>query len=184
MRKLTIIAVVFIMIAVLPCAYADGILLMKQPRNIDPNSYAGDISEPVQKAFILYNKGVEYLVLQVSYKGSAAEFAWLVPTPSRPEVTKVDYPVFHHLHRVTAPLVKYWFDADQKLRSWGGRSLKAAGAPLALDVDVLEEKQVGVYDIAVLKAGNENDLLQWLKQNNYQITPKLAPVLADYIRQG
>lgn len=163
-------------------ADADGVFLMKQRVSLDPKSHARDITEPVQKALIIYDNGMESLVLQVSYKGSASEFAWLVPTPSRPQVSKVDSPIFHWLHNATAPKIRYWFDADQKMRGFYQEGKVAAlGAPGGLDVHVIEEKQVGVYDIAVLRAGDADDLLQWLRQNGYQITPKLIPVVSDYI---
>jgi len=184
MRILTI-AAILILTAGLSPANADGVFLMKQRVNLDPKSHARDITEPFQKALIIYDKDMEHLVLQVSYKGNASEFVWLVPTPSRPQVSKVDSPIFHWLHNATAPKIKYWFDADQKIRGFyhGGKAA-TLGAPGGLDVRVLEEKQVGVYDIAVLRAGDADDLLQWLRQNGYQITPKLIPVVSDYIRRG
>ncbi len=185
MRTLTVVLPILVLIAGLNGANADGMLVMKHSPTLDPKSHARDITEPLQKALIVYDKGVEHLILQVSYKGSASEFAWLVPTPSRPEVAKVDAPVFHTLHSMTAPRIRYWFDANKKIRGYYGPRM-AAGAPGVggLDVDVLQEEQVGIYDIAVLRAGDANDLVKWLRQNGYQITSKLAPVLSDYVRRG
>lgn len=184
MPTLIVTAILILAAGLLP-ANADGVFLIKQRVNLDPKSHARDITEPVQKALIIYDKDVEQLILQVSYKGSASEFAWLVPTPSRPQVTKVDAPIFHWLHNATAPKIRYWFDADQKMRGFYQEGKVAAlGTPGGLDVQVIEEKQVGVYDIAVLRAGDADDLLQWLRQNGYQITPKLVPVVSDYIRRG
>ncbi len=176
---------ILMLVSGLPPVDADGVLVMKQRPNPDPKSHAHDITEPAQKALIIYNKGIEHLILQVSFKGDASDFAWLVPTPSRPEVSKVEEPVFHLLHNDTAPKIRYWFDADQKIGSFQGRKMTSAGsASPSPDVRVLEEKQVGVYDIAVLRAGDAGDLLQWLKGNGYQITPRLMPVASDYIRRG
>ncbi len=181
--------VILLVILATSCAYADGIFIKGQGAILDPASQAHDISEPSQKALIIHYKGMEELILQVSYKGDASDFAWLVPTPSRPEVTKVTEPVFHELHTATAPKVKYWFDADDKLqhgsRKFGIASDTLAGGPgFPPGVQVLEEKQVGAYDIAVLKATVADDLLQWLKRNRYQVTPEIGPVLGDYIKRG
>lgn len=187
MRVLSVATAILILAVGLLPANADGVFLVKRDIKLDPRSHARDIYEPAQKALIIYSGGVEHLILQVSYKGDASEFAWLVPTPSKPQVSKVDSPVFHSLHRATAPRVRYWFDADQKLgRLFLGGKLGAAemSTPGRLDVDVLEKKQVGVYDIAVLRAGNAEDLLQWLRTNSYQITRKLSPVLRDYVERG
>ncbi|MEN6370738.1 MAG: DUF2330 domain-containing protein [Armatimonadota bacterium] len=186
MRKLIVVATLLILASAVSQVNADGVFLMQKESNLAPGSHARDITEPIQKALVIYDKGVETLVLQVSYKGSVSRFAWLVPTPSKPKVSKVDTPVFHWLHRATAPTVRYWFDANHKLYAYGyPKSLTAViPAPGALDVQVLEKKQVGVYDIAVLRAGNAEDLLQWLRDHNYQIAPKLAPVVSDYIQRG
>ncbi|MEN6520767.1 MAG: DUF2330 domain-containing protein [Armatimonadota bacterium] len=186
MRKLIVVATLLILASAVSHVNADGVFLIDINSNLAPGSHARDITEPIQKALVIYDKGVETLVLQVSYKGSVSRFAWLVPTPSKPKVSKVDEPVFHWLHIATAPRVRYWFDATHKLYNYSyPRSLAAAmPAPGALDVQVLEKKQVGVYDIAVLRAGNAEDLLQWLRNNNYEITPKLAPAVSDYIQRG
>ena len=40
-----------------------------------------DIREPEQKAFIVFDEGVENLVLSVTYEGAVDDFVWLVPVP-------------------------------------------------------------------------------------------------------
>jgi hypothetical protein len=99
-------------------------------------------------------------------------------------VTKVDLPIFHWLHMATAPRIHYWLDADRLLMTAAGGHRGKSPQAAAPGVVVLERNVVGVYDIAVLRAGSERDLLDWLRRNSYQITPKLAPALADYIRRG
>ena len=161
---------------------ADGVYI---PRvQLDPRSHARDITEPTQKAILVHFNGKERLILQVSYRGDVSEFAWLVPTPSQPEVSKPDWPVFHELHRATAPRIRYWLEADRLLQSgmMAGRGGAKSAAPP--QVEVLERKQVGFYDIAVLRARDAQDLVTWLRTNQYAVTPKLSEVLADYIRRG
>ena len=53
---------------------SDGVFLLPAgyPASGDPRSHAPDITEPQQKALIVHNDGVEELVLQVSFKGSAS----------------------------------------------------------------------------------------------------------------
>lgn len=178
------IALVFLVVC--SCiALADGVYIPKVAADND----TADLSEPVQRAVIFHDGDQERLILQVSFSGNVSEFAWLVPTPSKPDIGehKPDSPysdteeLFKSIHLATAPRIKYWYDADDSLR------LHARGGedhPHASDVDVLERKVVGNYDVAVLQAKSAGDLLKWLRRHDYQVTPKLRPVLQDYIRRG
>ena len=146
---------------------------------------AEDITEPRQKALIIHSDGVEQLVLQVSYKGSASEFAWVIPTPSPPKVFPVDAPVFHRLSAFTDGGIAYWFKPRMLPTFGGGYAARAsAGAKSRLDVEVLKEDVVGVYDVTVLRSGDARDLFEWLKERKYQVPEALVPLAADYIRRG
>lgn len=46
-------------------------------------------------------------------------------------------------------------------------------APRA-SVQVLERKQVGAYDVAVLKATGSGALMEWLKTNRFAVPPSLC----------
>jgi hypothetical protein len=72
---------VFFIVSLPRTLLADGVFVWNQ---------GVDLYEPSQKAAILYDDGIEELVLQVKYKGKASDFGWLVPLPSRPEVTAAD----------------------------------------------------------------------------------------------
>ena len=56
-------------------AFSDGCFI---PR------YSVDITEPAQKAIIVYENNRENLILQVKYDGNVSDFAWVVPVPSYP----------------------------------------------------------------------------------------------------
>lgn len=166
-------------------AAADGCYIPK----IDPGSAARDLTEPTQKAIIVHLGGTERLILQVSFRGNVSEFAWLIPTPSRPTVTTADARLFERFHLATAPTLRYWLSADEwdeevseglLFAMAAGRTEKPAERP---KVDVLERRVIGNYDAAVLKAENEGDLLQWLRSNGYAVRDAMRPVLADYIRR-
>jgi len=74
--------------------YADGCFF---------SSYEADIREPSQKAVIVYENGVETLILQVNFMGDAQDFAWVVPAPSLPELSEADGKIFEELHYLTKP---------------------------------------------------------------------------------
>ncbi len=167
--------------ALATCACADGCYV---PR-IDPTSQYSDIYEPDQKALLIYYGGEENLFIQVGYKGRASDFVWLIPTPSVPQVLRCDFPVFHTLHEVTAPLIKYWLDPcgpNGNTFFFRARSAETCGPRTA--VEVVDQRTVGIYDVVVLHARDAGDLLLWLRTHRYMVANKAVPILSDYVRRG
>ncbi|MDQ2687517.1 MAG: DUF2330 domain-containing protein, partial [Armatimonadota bacterium] len=75
-------------------AHADGGLF---PRRPPPNSNRERtfITEPAQKAAVIYQNGRERLIISPSYQGPPGDFAWVVPVPSRPQVKILRGALFH-----------------------------------------------------------------------------------------
>lgn len=138
------------------------------------------VSEPTQTAVIVHFGVTERLILQVSFSGNVSQFAWLVPTPSRPAVSIGDGKVFKDFQRATAPSLGYWLGANE-FNSQMARSVLSARRD---SVSVLERRVIGDYDASVLKANSGDDLLEWLRANKYQVREDMKPVLADYIGRG
>jgi len=145
-------------------ALADGAFVVPNPEHTD-------IREPEQKAAIYWHDGTEDLILNASYQGAPADFAWIVPVPAKPEVEAFDGAIFHELARLTTPPPEPW-------RPMMGR--KRAAAASAPAVEVVERKEVGPYDVAVLTATDAGALSQWLKANGYRFPAEHAPVLEGY----
>jgi hypothetical protein len=51
-------------------------------------------------------------------------------------------------------------------------------------VDVLEEKTVGPYDVAILSAGDPAALVDWLNSNGYSFPEASEEIIEEYIRKG
>ena len=50
----------------------------------------GGVSSPHQRGVVIEaESGYEVLLLQTTYRGPAADFAWIIPVPGRPEPTDV-----------------------------------------------------------------------------------------------
>lgn len=182
MRFYMLVGALLLMLVAAPCAQGDGCYIPRLDPASARASYAADISEPEQKAAIAYFDGQERLILQVSHKGKASEFVWLVPTPSKPTVVKCDFPVFNMLHEATLPRLKYSFDVDKRMHDL--MHTRGGSVRRAPSVEVMERKALGFYDVAVLRARNSGDLISWLKTNGYMVKPALQPVLSDYINRG
>lgn len=132
--------------------------------------------------------------IQVTYEGSAEEFAWVVPVPEIPELfvstdtlfmeTSMRFapqfnPTFHEEGKCT---YDGWYDPygyDYGL-NWTSSSAPESGG----GVIVVDEKEVGPYETATLQAKSTADLLEWLQANDYDLPNALDPVLAPYVADG
>jgi len=155
--------------------FADGVLLPQGPY---------PIYESGQKAAIFYQDGVEHLVLSVQFHGEDLnEFGWVVPVPSLPEVEKGDPAIFRKLGDMTIPkknLLEKIMDVGSRYYYLtpmrGGMGVNSFEDS---SVQVIEEKQVGILDVAVLKAEKVQDLLDWVEENGYRF-PSSTSVRSYY----
>lgn len=128
-----------------------------------------------QRAF-LYRAGQhEHLVLSVQYEGGTGQFAWVIPTETRPQVDVQPGAPFHELEEATRVLPPVQRSASEMAP--GGAAPPTAG------VQVLERKEVGPYDVAVLKADSEGGLYQWLKTNGFPLSQNARAALDTYVRR-
>lgn len=139
---------------------------------LDNNHY---MTETDQKAAILFDKNKETLVVSTSFSGDAQNFSWILPTPSQPKITKVSKDIFSNLETLTMPEINQIMPVASYDLTTEGRG---AG------VEILEETNIGYYDITVLKSDDKNALFNWLKDNDYTYPEKGKYILDDYIRLG
>lgn len=127
-----------------------------------------------QKAFLYRTGQNEHLVLSVRYEGGSGQFAWVIPTESRPQVDVQPGAPFHELEEATRVVDIQRSDAAV---APGGAPSRTAG------VQVLERKEVGPYDVAVLRADSEGGLFQWLKTNGFPLSQNARAALDHYVRR-
>lgn len=132
------------------------------------------MQETDQKAVIFHNKNTETMILSVTFQGDAENFSWIVPTPTRPEVSKSTDELFTALAALTVPEYDY---GVMPMYSGGARDAAMAEG----GVTVLETKKVEYYDITVLEADDPEALTKWLKENKYQFPEEGKYLFDDYI---
>ncbi len=144
----------------------------------------GHVAVSDESAVIVWDSQakVEHFVRTASFSSTSAEFGFLVPTPTQPDLGEVLPATFPHLERITAPRVEY---RTQKISGSRNSMNKGTTAPApagggARNVQVLEQKRVGNFDAAVLKASDESTLQKWLSDNGYDARPELASWLKIY----
>jgi len=133
-----------------------------------------DLNEPSQKAIMCFNGEEETLILQVKYEGAPKDFAWIVPLPAKPEVDVIEDD--------QSPFAEISLYTQQRNR-WGYRGADSGVGVKSGKVQVLEQKTVGVYDIAVLASDDAAALTGWLNNNGYAFPEKRSDVLAHYTKK-
>ncbi len=55
---------------------------------------------------------------------------------------------------------------------------------LAAAVQVLARERVGIYDVTTITSKEPDALLRWLQEQGFAASPKIIPVVRDYVAQG
>ena len=163
-----ILLLVFVFILVINLVHADGWHM---------SDYQLHMEEPSQKAVISWDDGQnETMILSSAVKSDdISNFAWVIPIQSysKPEVTAGNISIFEDL-------VKYF----EKEEPYWGRAIPSLGIEGGAGVEVLESKEVDIYDITILKATNSTDLINWLNDNGYKVPEEAKAILDKYIAKG
>jgi len=138
-----------------------------------PGYYVNEIG---QKALIYYQNQTENLVVSASFNGNSQDFAWVIPTPSKPEIFKSSASLFTTLEKITETS-DYTLPLDEAMSTFGTNKSESS-------VQVIEEKTIDIYDTAILKATDDKALSQWLQDHGYTFPHDKSYMLEDYINNG
>lgn len=138
-------------------------------------------SSSVQQAYLMHFDGTETLCLQSNYRGPEVDFAWVVPVPSRPEVSKGNPAILQAMEALTRPKLAA---TDSTGFSLGCSAREVDAEEVDLGVTVLESKRIGEMESVVLSARDGKGLLQWLNDNRFHVPAGAEPVLQDYTAKG
>lgn len=125
---------------------------------------------------------MQHFIRKASFKSDAADFAFLIPTPSQPELNESGNEAFPFLQKLTAPeTVKT--QRPRGMNCGCGEVLDKAAAP-ANAVRVLEEKLVAGFNAVVLEADSAGALVSWLEEHGYAFSPEVQDWAAPYVESG
>jgi len=167
-RKYILIIIIALILIIPGKALADGMII---PPPI------GSIKETDQKAVIWHDGETETIILSIVFKGDVKEFAWVIPVPAKPDVTKGVDELFVSLDDLTSP--KRGSDINIAAPGLFGGVDRGAKS-----VTVIETKKVDIYDISVLSAQDSSDLQSWLEENGYEYPKNKEHLLRSYINRG
>jgi len=117
----------------------------------------------------------EHFIRRARFVTDSADLAFLVPTPTKPDLVDVGENVFGELQRFTNP--------PPPPQAERGAKYAAPSPRLTTDsVRVLEKKQVGNFDATILEATDARALSEWLKKNDYPSSPEIEDWLVPYLK--
>ena len=131
-----------------------------------------------QQAVIFHEANTETLIVTSDFKGNAKNFAWIIPTPTKPEVTKASDKVFTNIQKLTQPEYNYGYNLGEVMMAATSKQADNGG------VVVISQTQVDYYDVTTLLATNTQDLVNWFNENNYTYPEEYSYVLKSYIDKG
>jgi hypothetical protein len=132
------------------------------------------------------------------YRGTASEFAMVLPVPDIPERDQINVAnpaLIEHLDAYTAPRLVEYYDENPCEEMRRARMMKSAPPPVmdsaagsaptaAEGVTIEAEYEVGEYDILILSAKDSNGLLNWLNRNGYKIPAGAEQIVGAYLKRG
>lgn len=129
---------------------------------------------------------MQHFIRRASFHTLAADFGFLVPTPTPPKLTEVGDAAFQTLHTIIQPKVRHvWGGIEFVTMAGCTKTVREdiAGAAKKDEVRVLDKAKVGGFEAVVLAADDPIPLQHWLKDNGYPSTPELSGWLGPYLSQ-
>ncbi|MCP4916700.1 MAG: DUF2330 domain-containing protein [Proteobacteria bacterium] len=158
--------------------------------------------EGAQRTYVMHRKvpgvgGIETMALRPGFVGNVEDFGMLIPFPTAPAIRKIDDETFAHVEgaidppEVTVQVYDPMPMASVSRSSGAGlfgraksSEMDSMGAEQALgymEVNVVREEAVGMYEVAVLEAGSPKALERWMADNDYSYPEGMDEVVADYV---
>ncbi|MCA9514042.1 MAG: DUF2330 domain-containing protein [Myxococcales bacterium] len=127
----------------------------------------------------------------INYTGEAKDFAWILPVPSKPEISIGSNAAFQVIRGMTQPswYLQWNYDNAGQCGGWFYYPEAAAGG---VDDDgsnqggvtVVESKDVGPFATVILESSSTEELVQWLNDNGYDQPAESTPLIDHYVQQG
>lgn len=135
-------------------------------------------------------EGRQALLIQTTYHGPAADFAWVIPVPGEPGDDDVFIASSHFIDGVlkrTVPIVRTHIETPpppERTREtlMEAYDLSEPGADTSLPTVTLHRRmEVGDYDVSVLSATGPEVLIDWLNEHGYATPEEHADLLGHYV---
>jgi Uncharacterized protein conserved in bacteria (DUF2330) len=147
------------------------------------------VSIASESAIIVWDSAskTEHFIRRASFNTASSDFGFLVPTPTKPELSETEDDVFTHLAKITAPRVVTMNRPSSgggcACGGWPASPMSKGAAKPAVEV-LDEKKNLAGYDVVVLAAKDGQALTDWLAKNDYENSPALKDWVKPYLDEG
>ena len=138
--------------------------------------------------FTVNGNGTITAYVQINYTGAAPEFSWVVPVPSVPEIDVAEIETFDEIDRLTQPII---LAPPVPSCAQMPPMPMAAMAESTMDMDddmgaveILASGTAGPYAYDVVDSPDPDALVEWLNENDYQVTEDMIPLIHVYNEEG
>jgi len=170
-KNLSKLLIYFLIVSVLPTSIiADGGFV---------SDGKSDFFASSQNFVITWDQNKEILILSTKVKSeNLSNFGWIIPikTNTKPEVELGNVSIFYDLNK--------YFQPPRKLSIFSIGLLTTQGMEHMEGFEILESKELGIYDITILKATDSDKLYDWLKINNFGIKENAKQILDLYTNEN
>lgn len=126
------------------------------------------------------------MIVQISYEGTAENFAWVIPIASVPTRESLDTFPQLSLSALDAQSTPTFNPPDdcnffRSLASAADAGTQEDANSGGVTVHIRQE--VGPYDVAVVESESATALTEWLRTNGYRVTGAMEPYIQIYTRE-
>ncbi|MFD4377488.1 DUF2330 domain-containing protein [Streptomyces sp. NPDC058486] len=138
-----------------------------------------------EESAVHWDGRTETVVMRFRVHGNARQAAWVMPVPSRADVTLGDPALFDAIEELAAPEERertyFWPRGDDWPFDLGHGDGAVAGAAPGASVGVVGRERLGPFDVARLTATDPEALGAWLRDNGFELPDRLTPELRPYV---
>ncbi len=140
------------------------------------------MNQVAENILFIQGDGTVTTHVQIQYSGTAADFAWILPLPTVPELAVSHNQIFTQLQRATQPSfqLNFQWDVGCQFEIFTAET----GESSTPDVLIASEERVGPYDTAVISSEDAQAVVDWLVENGYQLGDLGVELLTPYVEEG
>lgn len=149
------------------------------------------INQSAERIIFAVNKseGTITAVVGITYVGTSSAFSWVVPVPNPPKLDVADTKSLNALQaatnvQFTVPSNPCPLPTQTPMQEMASLMTSTALPTPNLTGGYLQTGEVGPYDYAIIKNEKIDDMIYWLRYNNYQVTPAMEPLITQYVKEG
>ena len=139
-------------------------------------------------------EGIVTMMVQIAFSGRDEDFAWVLPLPAPQLVgmsSVIDANALLALDRMTlpqfiprGPVCGFDEGGGCACGAMEADMVQAASGAAGDGVQVFAEEQIGPFDSVTIGAEDPEAVVTWLKENGYNITEAMEPLIGTYAAEG